>query len=69
MAVILIGTLDTKGVECQFVHDLLTAAAVPVLVVDAGGLGAPADDRLAGRDLDPDTLPALLVREEAQGRE
>jgi uncharacterized protein (UPF0261 family) len=41
MAVILIGTLDTKGVEFQFVRNLLAAAGVPVLVVDAGVLHPP----------------------------
>src|SRR5438105_14650529 len=42
MAVLLIGTLDTKGNEVAFVRDRLTAAAVPVLVLDAGVLGPPA---------------------------
>ena len=42
MAVLLIGTLDTKGNEVAFVRDRLTAAAVPVLVLDAGVLGSPA---------------------------
>jgi uncharacterized protein (UPF0261 family) len=41
MAVILIGTLDTKGVEVAFVRDLLTAAGVATLVIDAGVLGPP----------------------------
>src|SRR5438132_13265565 len=36
MAVLLIGTLDTKGLECQFVRDLLTAAGVSTRVIDAG---------------------------------
>src|SRR5262249_35939477 len=42
MSVLLIGTLDTKGVECQFVRDLLRQAGLGVVVVDAGVLGAPA---------------------------
>jgi uncharacterized protein (UPF0261 family) len=42
MAVILIGTLDTKGAEVRFVRDLLHAAAVPTLVMDAGVLQPPA---------------------------
>lgn len=42
MAVLLIGTLDTKGAEVGYVRDLLQAAGVPVLVADAGVLGAPA---------------------------
>jgi len=41
MAVILIGTLDTKGEECQFVRDLLIEAGVPTRVMDAGALGHP----------------------------
>jgi uncharacterized protein (UPF0261 family) len=36
MAVLLIGTLDTKGAEVGFVRDLLTAAGVATLVMDAG---------------------------------
>jgi uncharacterized protein (UPF0261 family) len=42
MSVLLIGTLDTKGVEFAFVRDRLRAAGVSVLVADAGVLGAPA---------------------------
>jgi len=42
MPVILIGTLDTKGVEFQFVRDLLQQAGCATLVVDAGVLGPPA---------------------------
>ena len=41
MPVLLIGTLDTKGVEFQFVRDLLHQAGVATLVVDAGVLGPP----------------------------
>src|SRR5262245_26448230 len=41
MAVLLIGTLDTKGTEVAFVRDRLVAANVPVLVLDAGVLGPP----------------------------
>ena len=41
MSVLLIGTLDTKGVEFAFVAERLRAAGVPVLVVDAGVLGPP----------------------------
>ncbi len=41
MAVLLIGTLDTKGVETAFVRDRLTAAGVPVIVADAGSVGPP----------------------------
>jgi uncharacterized protein (UPF0261 family) len=35
MPVVLIGTLDTKGVEFQFVRDLLNRAGVATLVIDA----------------------------------
>jgi uncharacterized protein (UPF0261 family) len=41
MPVLLIGTLDTKGVEFQFVHDLLDQAGVDTLVIDVGVLGSP----------------------------
>jgi uncharacterized protein (UPF0261 family) len=41
MSVLLIGTLDTKGVEFQFVRDLLREAGVATLVLDAGVLGPP----------------------------
>jgi uncharacterized protein (UPF0261 family) len=42
MSVLLIGTLDTKGVECHFVRSLLDEANVPVTVLDAGVLEPPA---------------------------
>jgi uncharacterized protein (UPF0261 family) len=41
MPVILVGTLDTKGLELAFVRDLLHAAGLTTLVVDAGVLGPP----------------------------
>jgi uncharacterized protein (UPF0261 family) len=41
MAVILVGTLDTKGSELQFVRDLLKDKGTPVLVIDAGVLRPP----------------------------
>ncbi|HEY7155936.1 MAG TPA: Tm-1-like ATP-binding domain-containing protein [Gemmataceae bacterium] len=41
MPVLLLGTLDTKGVEFQFVRDLLDKAGLATLVVDAGVMGAP----------------------------
>lgn len=41
MAVLLVGTLDTKGIETAFVRDRLAAAGVPVLVADAGSVGPP----------------------------
>lgn len=42
MAVLLVGTLDTKGTEFAYVRDRLKAAGVPVLVADAGVMGPPA---------------------------
>jgi uncharacterized protein (UPF0261 family) len=42
MSVLLIGTLDTKGVECHFVRSLFDEANVPVTVLDAGVLQPPA---------------------------
>src|SRR4029079_7594917 len=44
MSVLLIGTLDTKGVEFAYVRDRLRAAGGAVTVVDAGVLGPPAFD-------------------------
>jgi uncharacterized protein (UPF0261 family) len=41
MPVILIGTLDTKGIEYRFVRDLLNGAGVATLVIDAGVLHPP----------------------------
>jgi len=42
MAVLLIGTLDTKGTEVRFVRDRLREHGVEVVVLDAGVLGEPA---------------------------
>ena len=41
MPVILIGTLDTKGTEFQFVRDLLSQLGVETTVIDAGILQPP----------------------------
>src|SRR5438045_825756 len=41
MAVVLIGTLDTKGDEFHFVREALRCAGITTLVIDAGVLGAP----------------------------
>jgi uncharacterized protein (UPF0261 family) len=41
MPVILVGTLDTKGVELAFVRDLIQAAGLATIVIDAGVLGPP----------------------------
>lgn len=42
MAVLLVGTLDTKGAEFAFVRNLLQQAGVKTLVLDAGVLQPPA---------------------------
>jgi uncharacterized protein (UPF0261 family) len=41
MPIILLGTLDKKGVEFQFVRDLLNAQGLGTLVIDAGVTGPP----------------------------
>ena len=41
MAIVLIGTLDTKGHELAFVRDLLQGLGLETFVVDAGSLGPP----------------------------
>lgn len=50
MAVLLVGTLDTKGTEFAYVRDRLRAAGVPVLVADAGVMGPPAFEPDVSRD-------------------
>jgi uncharacterized protein (UPF0261 family) len=44
MSVLLVGTLDTKGTEIEYVRDRLRAAGVAVTVIDAGVIGPPAFD-------------------------
>ena len=41
MPILLLGTLDTKGVEFAFVRDLLKSQGLDTLVIDAGVLGPP----------------------------
>ena len=41
MSVLIIGTLDTKGREIEYVRDRLRETGVPVLVLDAGVLSPP----------------------------
>jgi uncharacterized protein (UPF0261 family) len=41
MSVMLVGTLDTKGVEYQYVRDLLVESGVGAFVIDAGVMGPP----------------------------
>ena len=50
MAVILIGTLDTKGGELGFVRDLLRARGLATIVVDVGSLAPPTLEADIGRD-------------------
>lgn len=52
--VVLIGTLDTKGVEFSFIRRQLKRAGVDVIVVDAGILGAP--------QLKPDVVREQVAR-------
>jgi uncharacterized protein (UPF0261 family) len=44
--VVLIGTLDTKGLEFDFIRKRLKNEGVSVILVDAGVLGSPSNDRL-----------------------
>ncbi len=41
MSVMLVGTLDTKGVEYLYVRDLLVESGVEAFVIDAGVMGPP----------------------------
>jgi uncharacterized protein (UPF0261 family) len=49
MAVVLIGTLDTKGRELAFVRDLLRGLGLETIVIDAGSLGPPTFEADIGR--------------------
>jgi uncharacterized protein (UPF0261 family) len=42
MGIVLIGTLDTKGIEFQFVRERFQQAGIPTLVIDAGVQRPPA---------------------------
>ena len=42
LTICILGTLDTKGEEFQFVRDRIAAAGLGTLVIDAGVLGPPA---------------------------
>src|SRR3954447_22846788 len=50
MAVVLIGTLDTKGRELAFARDLLRASGLETMVIDAGSQGPPAIEPDIPRD-------------------
>ncbi len=56
MSVLLIGTLDTKGREVEFVRDRLQAHGLATVVVDAGTFGPP----LCPADIDRDALFAYV---------
>lgn len=71
MPVILIGTLDTKGIEIAFLRDQLAERGVPALVLDAGIRGAP----MQPADIPRETIfeaagvsPAALHGEADKGR-
>ena len=51
MAVVLIGTLDTKGLELGFVRDILRGRGLETLVVDVGSLGTPRIEPDIDRDV------------------
>jgi uncharacterized protein (UPF0261 family) len=50
MSVLIIGTLDTKGQEIEYVRDRLRDAGIPVLVLDAGVLAPPAIEADVSRE-------------------
>ncbi len=50
MAVVLIGTLDTKGTEFRFVRDQIQQAGLSVLVIDAGVVQPPVFAPEIGRE-------------------
>jgi uncharacterized protein (UPF0261 family) len=50
MPVLLVGTLDTKGAEFQFVRDLLREAGISTLVIDAGVVQPPTVQPDIGRE-------------------
>lgn len=39
--IVLLGTLDTKGIEYDFLRDRLIEAGVEVSLIDAGVIGEP----------------------------
>ena len=50
MAVVLVGTLDTKGAEVAFVRDRIRAEGLETRVIDAGSLGPPGFEPDIGRE-------------------
>src|SRR5260221_2202482 len=67
--VVLVGTLDTKGTEYQFLRDRLALAGVKTILVDVGTLDAPLakpdisrHDVAAATGVDLDALTAARDR-------
>ncbi len=52
MAILVVGTLDTKGKELEFVRDRLSAEGLETVLVDAGSMGPP----LTRPDVDRDEV-------------
>ncbi len=50
MAIVLLGTLDTKGEELRFVREWLQGQGFTTLVIDAGSAGPPSFDPDIGRE-------------------
>ena len=67
MAIVLVGTFDTKGSEFAFVRDLLAACGLETLTIDAGSQGPPtiaadiARDRLFGKIIPRDRGQAVAA--------
>ncbi|MEV4177771.1 Tm-1-like ATP-binding domain-containing protein [Nonomuraea sp. NPDC049709] len=61
MAVLLLGTFDTKGGEYAYVRDLVTAAGQEVVLLDAGVMGTPS--------LTPDVTAAAVAEAGGSGLE
>ena len=61
MTVAIIGTLDTKGREFEYVRQLLTALHLQTTVIDAGSLGTPEFTADVGREAVNETPPVLRI--------
>ncbi|TYB66009.1 UPF0261 family protein [Nonomuraea sp. PA05] len=62
MAVLLLGTLDTKGAEYAYVRDLVTAAGQEVVLLDAGVMADPALPAQVGAEQVAEAGGASLAR-------
>jgi uncharacterized protein (UPF0261 family) len=67
MSIVIIGTLDTKGEEIGFAHDVIHAQAIPVHVIDTGVMGEPAFEPDTTNEAVAEAAGATLqeLREEA----